>query len=278
MQNNPSKTVVFITGAFVSNSCWDEWKTYFASSGYNCYAPAHPHKEGAADALRRQHPASPIADNSLEDVTQEYANFIQSLPDKPIVIGHSFGGLIVQKLLQQDLAVAGVAIHSVPAQGVLTLKWSFLRSVTPALGLFSSLKKTYLMSFRHWQYTFTNGMALAEQQASYEQLVLPESKKMARGALMKAGRIDFARQHVPLLFMAGSEDHIIPASLNHSNYKRYARYSHSLTEFKEFQGRNHFVLGLPTWRENADFILDWLHRTLAAPTRAEGSFAAAPRN
>lgn len=275
MQNSSSKTVVFVTGAFVSNSCWDAWKTYFTSHGYNCYAPAHPHKEAPAGVLRGQHPTSPIADNSLEDVTQAYAAFIRDLPEKPIIIGHSFGGLIVQKLLQQDLAVAGIAIHSVPAQGVITLKWSFLRSVTPALGLFSSVKKTYLMSFRQWQYTFTNGMTLAEQQASYEQLVLPESKKMARGALMKAGRIDFARPHVPLLFMAGSEDHIMPASLNYSNYRRYARYSHSITEFKEFRGRNHFVLGLPAWRENADFILNWLSNTLVVAPESERSFAAA---
>jgi pimeloyl-ACP methyl ester carboxylesterase len=265
MPNNASNTLVFVTGAFVSNSCWDEWKAYFESQGYICYAPAHPHKEGAAAALRSEHPHSAIARNSLTSVVASYAAFIRRLPEKPILIGHSFGGLMVQLLLQQDLGVAGVAIHSVPPQGVLTFKWSFFRSVTPALGLFTSQKKTYLMSFRHWQYTFTNGLDLATQRSTYEQLVVPESKRMSRGALTQEARIDFARPHAPLLFVAGSTDHIMPASLNYSNYKRYAKHKNSITEFKEFEGRNHFVLGLPTWQESADFVLGWLRNTIGAP-------------
>ncbi|UOQ69212.1 alpha/beta hydrolase [Hymenobacter volaticus] len=268
MPNNPINTVVFVTGAFVSSTCWDAWKAYFENQGYTCYAPAHPHKEGAAAALRSEHPHSAIAHNSLTSVVASYAAFIRQLPEKPILIGHSFGGLIVQLLLQQDLGAAGVAIHSVPPQGVLTLKWSFFRSVTPALGLFTSLKKTYLMSFQHWQYTFTNGLDGTTQRATYEQLVVPESKKMARGALTKEARVDFARPHAPLLFVAGSTDHIMPASLNYSNYQRYANYNESITDYKEFAGRNHLVLGLPTWRESADFVLDWLGRTAGTPAPA----------
>jgi pimeloyl-ACP methyl ester carboxylesterase len=263
MQTSKTKTVVFVTGAFVSNKCWDEWKAYFESKGYTCYAPAHPHKEGPAAVLRSQHPYSPIAENDLTTVVTSYADFIRRLPEKPIIIGHSFGGLMTQLLLQQDLGAAGVAIHSVPAQGVLTLKWSFFRSVTPALGLFTSTKKTYLMSFKHWQYTFTNGLPLDVQRASYEQFVVPESKRMSRGALSKAGHIDFKRPHAPLLFVSGTADHIMPASLNHSNYKRYAQNNGSITEYKEFEGRNHFVLGLPTWHEEADYILNWLARQQA---------------
>ncbi|WP_375436403.1 alpha/beta hydrolase [uncultured Hymenobacter sp.] len=265
MQNNSSNSIVFVTGAFVSSTCWNEWKAYFQSQGYTCYAPAHPHKEGIAAALRSEHPHSSIAHNSLTSVVEFYAAFIRRLPEKPILIGHSFGGLILQLLLQQNLGTAGVAIHSVPPQGVLTLKWSFFRSVTPALGLFTSQKKTYLMSFKHWQYTFTNGLDLATQRATYEQFVVPESKRMSRGALTQEAQINFARPHAPLLFVAGSTDHIMPASLNYSNYQRYAKHKGSITEFKEFAGRNHFVLGLPTWRESADFVLSWLSYTIGAP-------------
>ena len=266
MKANPTKTVVFVTGAFVSNSCWDEWKAYFESKGYTCYAPAWPNKDASAATLRSQHPNSPIAKNGLQDVLDTYVNFIKRLPEKPIVIGHSFGGLIVQLLVQRDLAAAGVAIHSVPAKGVITLKWSFIRSLTPAMGFFTSTKKTYLMTFKQWQYTFTNGMSLADQKASYEQIVTPESKKMARDGLKKVAKVDFEKPHVPLLFISGSTDHIMPASLNYSNYKRYKKNNGSITDYKEFEGRNHFVLGLPTWHEEADYTLSWLTKNLETST------------
>jgi pimeloyl-ACP methyl ester carboxylesterase len=268
MPSSPSKTIVFITGAFVSNSCWDEWKAYFESKGYTCYAPAHPNKDASAVALRGQHPHSAIAANRLTAVVDSYAQFIKGLPEKPILVGHSFGGLMVQLLLQRDLAVAGVAIHSVPPQGVISFKWSFIRAVTPALGLFTSADKTYLMTFKQWQYAFTNGMPLSVQQTSYEELVVPESKRMARGGLSSEAKIDFKRPHVPLLFVAGSTDHIMPASLNHSNYQRYKKHAHSQTDYKEFVGRNHFVLGQPTWREDADYVLAWLSTTVGAQAPA----------
>ncbi|TGE03759.1 hypothetical protein [Hymenobacter fodinae] len=89
---------------------------YFESKGYAYHAPAHPHKEGSPAVLRQGHPYSPIAHNSLASVTESYAAFIRLLPERPILIVHSFGGLMVQLLLQQQLAVAGVAIHSVPPQ------------------------------------------------------------------------------------------------------------------------------------------------------------------
>lgn len=266
MPNSPSKTIVFITGAFVSNSCWNEWRTYFESKGYTCYAPAWPYKDASVDSLRVAQPNPEIASIRLTQLAAYYAEFVQKLPEKPILIGHSLGGLITQLLLQQELAAAGVAIHSVPPQGVITFKWSFFRSVWGPLGLFTPLDESFLMSFSQWQYAFTNGMPLAQQRAAYEQFVIPESKRVARDGLTKAAKVDFDRPHAPLLFVAGSTDHIIPASLNHSNFKRY-QHRGSVTEYKEFTGRNHFVLGQPTWQQDAAFILNWLGQQTAVSVR-----------
>ncbi len=267
MQSRSSKTIVFVTGAFVSNSCWAEWKTYFESKGYTCLAPAWPHKEASALELRRRQPDAQVAALRLTEVTSYYAHLIRQLPEKPILIGHSVGGLLTQLLLQQDLAVAGVAIHSVPPQGVNTFKWSFIRSSWGPLGFFTPVNKSFLMSFQQWQYAFTNGMPLAQQQAAYEQFVVPESKRIIRDGITKAAKIDFRRPHAPLLFVAGSTDHIMPASLNYSNYKRYKKYGNSITDYKEFEGRNHFVLGQPTWKEDANFILAWLDQRLGTTTQ-----------
>ena len=268
MKNISSKTVVFIHGAFVSSQCWDEWKDYFEQHGYTVYAPAWPHKDAPARTLRSRQPDAAIASIRLEQLVNYYDSLIQRLPEKPILIGHSLGGLIVQLLLQRDRGAAGIAIHSVAPKGTMTFKLSFLRSTSAALGLFTSTKKSYLMSFEKWQYAFTNGMTLRQQRDGYERFAVPESKLALRDGLSNVAKIDYKKPHAPLLLTSGSIDHAVPASLNRDNFKKYKKYGEgSITELKEFEGRNHFVLGQPTWREDADYILRWIsHHT--ATTKA----------
>ena len=259
MKMDQNKTVVFITGAFVTNQCWDDWKTYFEEQGYATIAPSWPHKTGSAEEQRNRHPDPSIASNRLGELTDHYAGIVGQLPAKPILVGHSIGGLIVQLLLQRGLGRSGVAIHSVAPQGVFTFKWSFLKAGWGALGFFSSTTRPYLMSFEEWKYAFTNGMSCEEQKGSYYRLAIPESKMIVRDTITKAAKINFDNPHAPLLFVSGTADHTIPASLNYSNFKKY-RNSNSITEYQEFTGRNHFVLGQPTWKENADYILEWIKK------------------
>ena len=269
MQNGQSHTVLFITGAFVSSSGWDDWRDYFEHRGYKTLAPPWPHKIVSAEAMRARHPDKELAALRFPELVEHFARIARGLPEKPILIGHSTGGLIVQKLLQQDLGVAGVAIHSLPPLGVIPLEASFYKAALKSLGFFTSLDDTYLMSFPEWQYAFTNGMPYDVQKESYERNVVPESKRMARSVLTPASRIDFRKPHAPLLFIAGDEDNIIPASLNRANYRKYkAHDGESITEYKEFPGRNHFVLGQPTWREDAEYALTWVEAHQQAPAPA----------
>lgn len=113
------------------------------------------------------------------------------------------------------------------------------------------------MSFREWQYAFTNGMSYEDQKQAYYDLATPESKLLVRDAITYDAWVDFKRPHAPLLFVAGSKDNFIPASLNYANYKKYSD-KNSITDYKEFDGRNHYVLGQPTWVENAEYIAGWL--------------------
>ncbi|MGM9510514.1 alpha/beta hydrolase [Larkinella sp. GY13] len=258
MKASKTKTILFVTGAFVTNSGWDEWKAYFESKGYQTLAPAWPYKNGTAAELRNRQPNdTDLAALTLGELVDHYAAIAKSLPEKPIIIGHSLGGLITQILVSRDLAAAAVAIHSVPPQGVFPYEFSFLKAGWKALGLFTSLKKTYLMSFKDWQYAFVNNMPLAEQQKAYDENTIPESKTVARGGLTSAAKVDFAKPHVPLLLTSGEIDNIIPAHLNYRNFKAY-KPNGSVLDYKEFPGRNHYVLGQPTWKEDADYILDWL--------------------
>jgi pimeloyl-ACP methyl ester carboxylesterase len=261
MKTVNTKNVVFITGAFVASTGWSEWQSYFQSKGYHTIAPAWPFKEGTAAELRNRQPNdTDLAALTLNEVINHYAAIVKGFPEKPILIGHSLGGLITQILLNRDLAAAAIAIHPVPPLGVFPYEFSFLKAGWKSLGFFTSLKKTYLMSFKDWQYAFVNGMPLDQQKKAYEENTIPESKTAARGGLTSAAKVDFAKPHAPLLITAGSEDTIIPAHLNLRNFKKYAKNNNSVLDYKEFPGRNHFVVGQPTWKEDADYILDWLEK------------------
>lgn len=255
------RTIVLISGAFVTSDGWGEWKAYFESKGFNVITPAWPYKDGEVNELRAKHKDSVPGNYNLTDIVDYHANLIDQLPEKPILIGHSFGGLIVQLLLQRDKGAMGVAYHSVPPKGVFVYKYSFLKALWGPLGIFHSKNDPFLMSFTQWQYAFTNGMPLEKQQYYYDHLVVPEKRTVLRAPLKKQGKIDFKRAHAPLLLVSGGTDHIIPASLNKKNYKKYIRKQPegSITDYKEFPGRNHLSMSQDTWKEDAEYILQWIN-------------------
>jgi pimeloyl-ACP methyl ester carboxylesterase len=259
METNGSKTILFLTGAFVGNNCWDAWRSFFEEKGFQTSAPPWPYKDAPVGELRSRHPHHDIllARLTIEELLTHYEKIIRSLPEKPILIGHSYGGLMTQIFVNRGLAAAGVAIHPVPPLGVFPYEFTFLKAGWKSLGVFTDLDETYMMSFEDWQYAFVNGMPVDAQQAAYDTYTIPESKTVSRGALSAAAKVDFKKPHAPLLITAGDTDHIIPAHLNHRNYNAYETEG-SVTDYKVFQGRNHFVLGQPTWKEDATFIYNWI--------------------
>ena len=252
-----TRSIVFVHGMFMTPLCWEHWIARFDAQGYRCTAPAWPGRDKPIATLRAGHPDAALGRLNLSQVVEHCANHVRSLPERPILIGHSMGGLVVQLLLQQDLAAAGVAVHSAPPAGVFTPSWSFLKANWPMISPFVPRLRPRQMSFADFQYAFVNTLPLAEQQAAYERYVVPESRLVPQESLTAAGRVDFTKSHVPLLLIAGSADHIVPAALNRTNYARY-RASSSVTDYKEFGGRVHFTIGQSNWEEVADYVLAWL--------------------
>jgi pimeloyl-ACP methyl ester carboxylesterase len=252
-----TRAVVFVHGMFVTALCWEHWIKRYEAMSQRVHAPAWPGRDKPVEVLRKQHPDPNLGQLSLPDVTRRYAEYIETLDSKPVLIGHSMGGLVVQLLLQRGLAVAGIAIDSAPPLGVFALSWPFLKSNWPTINPFVSKHTPYWMPFEHFQYTFVHTLPLNEQRAAYDQYVVPESRWVARGPVSLAARIDFSARRAPLLLIAGAEDHIIPATLNARNCIRYNR-SAGLTDYKEFPGRTHFIIGQPGWEQVADYALSWL--------------------
>jgi pimeloyl-ACP methyl ester carboxylesterase len=259
-----TRTIVFIHGNFVTRHCWDGWVTRYEKLGYTCIPIAYPGRDGSPASLRNNADSALMASLTLARVVEHHVTAIRALNEKPIVIGHSFGGLLTQLMVQRDLPAAAVAIDSVPPQGVLTLKWSFYRSTFPALNPFLPASNPYMMSFKHFQYAFANDLSLAEQRVAYEKDMVPESRRLSRGGLSSAARVDFKRRRSPLLLIAGEKDRIMPAALNRTNFRRY-RKSPSVTEFKEFPGRSHYsIIAGKGWEEVADYALDWAMRAASS--------------
>lgn len=252
-----NKRIVFIHGMFMNPASWANWREFFGERGYACDAPAWPHHEGVPSQLRTN-PHPQLGKLSLGEVIESLADHVRELDEPPVLVGHSMGGLIVQRLLGEGLGAAGVCIDSAPPKGIVSFKPSFLRSNLPVVNPLKG-DTPCLLTLDQFHYMFCNVMTDADTRAAYEQFVVPESRNVARSSAGADGEVDFAKPHPPLLFVAGERDNIIPASLNRKNYAAY-RDGDSRRDFVEFQGRSHFICGQEGWEEVSTHVADWLEK------------------
>ncbi len=252
-----TKTVVFVHGMFMTNACWDQWEAYFQEKGYKVHAPAWPLHDAPAAELRKKHPDPALAKLTLPEVVASYRKFIQGLDEKPIVVGHSMGGLVSQLLLAEGLVAAAVVIDSAPPKGIISLKWSFLKSNWGHASPFANDDEALMLTQEKFNYAFVNGWPEDKQKAIYEAGVVPESRRVGKGPTTAFAKIEYARARGPLLFVAGEKDHIIPASLNYSNFKAYEE-SPSLTAFRQFRGMTHAIIQQEGWKEVAGYVVEWI--------------------
>jgi alpha-beta hydrolase superfamily lysophospholipase len=275
------KTVIFVHGMFMTARCWDGWVPLFGARGLRALAPSWPSHGGAPDALRLRHPDPALGALTLDRVVGTFEAAVRAATDEdgepPLLVGHSMGGLVVQKLLARGLGAAGVGVHSAPPRGVFAPSWSFLRANLPVFNLLA-WNAPVLPTPAQFRYAFCHTLSVDEARRVYDEYVVPESRRIGRAPLGAAGAIDLRVARPPLLLVAGSADHIIPARLNHANLRAWRR-SPSVTDWKLFPGRTHYTLGDAGWEEVATFVLDWATgllaqgRRQALPSRASSASA-----
>lgn len=257
--NRPS--IVLIHGLWMTPRSWSEFHGYYTNRGYRVLTPPWPRIGGGVEDVRRD--PSPLNGLGVTEIVDHYDKLIRELDEPPIIMGHSFGGLYVQLLLDRGLGAAGVAIDAAAAKGVLKLPLSQARSLWPVLKNPANRNRTVALSFEQFTYAFANTMSERDARAAYERDAIPGPGRpvfqagFAALAPHAATKINYRNdKRSPLLFIAGSEDHIVPPAVNKANHRKY-RHSKAITHYKEFPGRSHLIVAQTGWEEVAEQALSW---------------------
>jgi alpha-beta hydrolase superfamily lysophospholipase len=254
--------VVFIHGLWLHATSWSPWLDLFRAAGYDPIAPGWP-GEAASIAEARENPDR-VADKGIDDVANHFTEIIKSLAAPPIIVGHSFGGLIAEKLLGQDKGIAGVAIDPAQIKGVLPLPLAQLRAGLPVLGNPANLHRAVTLTKKEFRFGFGNALPEAESDALFEKWTIPSPAKplfqaaVANFALHSEAQVNTKNdKRGPLLLISGTADHTVPDVVTQSTMKQY-RHSTAVTELRQFEGRGHSLTVDGGWKEVADAVLGWL--------------------
>jgi pimeloyl-ACP methyl ester carboxylesterase len=263
--------IVLVHGFWVTPRSWENWKARYEARGHTVIAPAYPGFEVEVEALNAD--PTPIVDVTVPEIIEHLEAEIAKLDGPPVIIGHSAGGAFTQILLDRGNGVAGVAMNSAPTEGVPVAPFSQIKSTFPVLKNPANRHRAVGFTFEQWQYAFTNTFSEEESRRLFERYHIPASGGIFFDSVLanvKPGHqeiwVDYKNDNrPPLLFVSGSEDHLMPPKVQASNAKHYK--SNTITEVKLYEGYAHLLPAQEGWEEIADFVLDWAleHAVTPAP-------------
>jgi pimeloyl-ACP methyl ester carboxylesterase len=263
-------TIVLIHGLWMTPRSWEHWAKRYEAKGYTVLAPAWPGMEVEVEALNAD--PSPLEQLDVETIVGHYEEIIRGLESPPIIMGHSFGGGFTQILLDRGLGAVGVGVAPATVKGVRDLPLSTIRASAPLLA--HPFKKYGGLNEKQFHYAFANTLSQEESDRIRERYAVPgPAEVLKEGAFANFMRhaamsVDFENANrAPMLFIAFSEDHIVPPKpIRHMAEK----YTAVPVEYKEFPDRPHFP-GVPGWEEVADYAFDWAVQHAEAPATVSGA-------
>jgi non-heme chloroperoxidase len=258
--------VVFVHGLWLLSSSWDRWRALFEERGYITLAPGWPDDPETVEAANED--PDVFARKRIGQITQHYADVIQQLTRKPVVVGHSFGGLIAQKLAGEGVTAVTVAIDPAPFQGILPLPFSELKSGSPVLGNPANYNRAVALTFEQFRYAFANEVEEDEAHQLYETFAVPgPGTPLFQAATANFNpwtedKVDSKNpDRGPLLLIAGEKDHTVPSVVVKAAYKIQQANS-GVTELHEMPGRGHSLAMDHGWGEVADVALSFIAQHL----------------
>ncbi|MDX6553190.1 MAG: hypothetical protein QOH74_1678 [Gaiellales bacterium] len=272
--------VVFIHGLWLLPSSWDRWAAHFEEAGYTAMTPAWPDDPDTVEEANANPEA--FAHKTVGQVADHFCDVIGELSSKPIVIGHSFGGLLAQIAAGRGLSAATVAIDPAPFRGVLPLPVSALRAARPVLGNPANRNRAVPLTYEQFRYAFANAVSEDEAKELYEEFAVPASGAplfQAAAANLNPwteAKVDTKNpERGPLLVISGEKDHTVPWAIANASYKKQQR-NEGVTEIEEIPNRGHSLTIDKGWREVADKALQFVKRFVPASARADRSDGQAP--
>jgi pimeloyl-ACP methyl ester carboxylesterase len=256
--------VVLIHGLWLLPNSWDRWAEYFEQAGYVAMSPGWPDDPDTVEEAK----ANPdvLARKGIGEVADHFDEIIRRLEKKPVVMGHSFGGLLTQILAGRGLAAASVAISPAPFRGVLPLPISTLRSAGPVLGNPVNRSRAVPLTYDQFRYSFANAVDEATAKELYENYSVPGSgQSLFQSALANVNPWTEAKvdsktpDRGPMLIIAADSDHTVPTAISKAAYKKQQR-NEGVTEYYEFAGRGHALTIDAGWRDVADKSLEFVKR------------------
>jgi alpha-beta hydrolase superfamily lysophospholipase len=252
-------TIVLVPSLWMTALCWEHWVKLYSDKGYCVVARSWPGIEGDIEQLRRD-PGS-FASLGLKEVVDHYEQIIREIETPPIIIGHGFGGLVTQILLDRGWGAAGVAVAPAPVKGVRRLPLSSFKIALSALGNRFNKRETTSLSPKQFHETFANTLTEAQSRSAFTRYALPGPNRV----LLQTMLANFIRRaattvnvrndtRAPLLLVAGGKDRVVPTSLVKANFDLYQE-SKAETDYKEYPEQTHFTLLQET--KVADYVLGW---------------------
>ncbi len=258
--------VVFVHGLWLLSSSWDRWRALFEEQGYTTLAPGWPDDPDTVEEAK--HNPQVFAHKRIKQVTDHYVDAIGQLKTKPAVIGHSFGGLIAQRLAGEGVAAVTVAIDPAPFRGVLPLPLSALKSSSAVLGNPLNYTRAVPLTYEQFRFAFANAVDESEAHELYETYSVPSSGvpifQAATANLnpWTEAQVDTKNpERGPLLIISGEHDYTVPWVIAHASYKRQQE-NPAVTEIREIAGRGHSLTIDHGWREVAETALAFIAQQL----------------
>ncbi|MEA2281392.1 MAG: hypothetical protein QOK21_1999 [Solirubrobacteraceae bacterium] len=256
--------VVFVHGLWLLPSSWDRWAEVFDAAGFAPVSADWPDDPLTVEEAKA-HPEA-FAGKTIGEIADHVGGHIAQLQRKPVVVGHSFGGLLTQIIAGRGLAAASVAISPAPFRGVLPLPISALRSASPVLSNPANRNRAVPLTYDQFRYAFGNAVEEDEAKELYEAYSVPGSgAPLFQAATANLNpwteaKVDSeSSERGPLLIITSDSDHTVPPAIAKASFKRQER-NGATTEIVELTGRGHSLTIDHGWREVADTALRFLQR------------------
>jgi pimeloyl-ACP methyl ester carboxylesterase len=256
--------VVFIHGLWLLPSSWDRWAAVFEAAGCVPLTPGWPDDPDTV-AEANAHPEV-FAHKTVGQVADHYSAIIEKLDRKPALLGHSFGGLLVQIVAGRGLSAATVAIDAAPFRGVLPLPVSALRAAAPVLGNPLNHQRAVPLTYEQFRYAFANAVEEDEAQQLYREFAVPASgAPLFQAATANLNPWTEAKADVknpdrgPMLIISGERDNTVPPAITSAIFKKQSK-NPGVTETVTMPGRGHALVIDHGWREVCDASLEFIKR------------------